>query len=180
MNSFARIVKTALLASAIATTAQAGENAVHGLLLGAGSGALVGQAIGRNTEATLLGTAVGGAFGFVIGNAGGPTYAHPVRPSYPPPAVGYGYPPNATAYIPPPQYHPLPPPTIHRVFTRDYYRGPKICRETISERGFPGRIVRDVSTTCWLRHHRPYWGRDDNRGDRYEGNPPRRDWPGRY
>ncbi len=40
----------------------------HGALLGAGSGALLGQAIGRDTEATLLGTAIGGVLGYMVGN----------------------------------------------------------------------------------------------------------------
>jgi hypothetical protein len=35
---------------------------------GRGSGALVGQAIGRDHEATLIGTAVGGMFGYIVGN----------------------------------------------------------------------------------------------------------------
>ena len=48
--------------------AQANENGVNGLILGAGSGALIGQTIGRNTEATLIGTAVGSMFGYIIGN----------------------------------------------------------------------------------------------------------------
>lgn len=37
-----------------------GDSAGSGLFLGAGSGAFIGQAIGRNTDATLLGTAIGG------------------------------------------------------------------------------------------------------------------------
>ena len=35
---------------------------------GAAAGALLGQAIGRNTEATLLGAAIGGMLGYVVGN----------------------------------------------------------------------------------------------------------------
>ena len=35
---------------------------------GAAVGAIMGQAIGRNTEATLLGAAIGGMLGYVIGN----------------------------------------------------------------------------------------------------------------
>lgn len=60
----------------------AGDKGVNGLLFGAGSGALIGQAIGRNTEATLLGTAVGGVLGYIIGNErgkGGYAAVHPVR-----------------------------------------------------------------------------------------------------
>ncbi len=39
-----------------------------GLLIGAGVGALAGQAIGGSTEATLIGTAVGSGVGYVVGN----------------------------------------------------------------------------------------------------------------
>lgn len=44
------------------------SDAANAGLLGAGIGALAGQALGHDTEATLLGTAVGGAAGYVIGN----------------------------------------------------------------------------------------------------------------
>lgn len=40
----------------------------QGVMGGAAAGALLGQAIGRDTEATLIGTAVGGLIGYVIGN----------------------------------------------------------------------------------------------------------------
>ncbi len=36
--------------------------------IGAASGALLGQAIGRNTEATLIGAAVGTMLGYIVGN----------------------------------------------------------------------------------------------------------------
>ena len=39
-----------------------------GALIGAGTGALIGQAIGGNTGATLIGAAVGGLAGGAIGN----------------------------------------------------------------------------------------------------------------
>jgi surface antigen len=39
-----------------------------GALIGAGAGALAGQAIGRNTTSTLIGTALGGMLGYIIGN----------------------------------------------------------------------------------------------------------------
>lgn len=44
------------------------NNGINGLIFGAGGGAIAGQAIGRNTEATLIGTAVGSLLGYVIGN----------------------------------------------------------------------------------------------------------------
>ena len=36
--------------------------------IGVASGALIGQAIGRNTEAVLIGTAIGGVAGYIVGN----------------------------------------------------------------------------------------------------------------
>ena len=44
------------------------NDAQAGALLGAGVGALAGQAIGRDTEATLIGTAIGAGAGYIIGN----------------------------------------------------------------------------------------------------------------
>lgn len=44
------------------------NDAQAGSLLGAGIGALAGQAIGGNTTGTLIGTGVGAAAGYVIGN----------------------------------------------------------------------------------------------------------------
>lgn len=52
-----------------ATAMMSGCNdAQSGLLLGAGLGALAGQAIGHDTEGTLIGTAIGAGAGYVIGN----------------------------------------------------------------------------------------------------------------
>ncbi|NOR22867.1 MAG: glycine zipper 2TM domain-containing protein [Desulforhopalus sp.] len=39
-----------------------------GVAIGGTSGALIGQAIGRNTEATLIGAAVGTVLGYIVGN----------------------------------------------------------------------------------------------------------------
>ena len=44
-------------------------NTQRGALLGAGLGALAGQAIGHDTEGTLIGTGAGALFGAVVGNA---------------------------------------------------------------------------------------------------------------
>ena len=53
----------------LSTSAYAGQqNSLGGLIIGAGSGALMGQAIGRDTESTLVGTAVGSVIGYIIGN----------------------------------------------------------------------------------------------------------------
>jgi hypothetical protein len=44
-------------------------NTQHGALIGAGAGALLGQAIGRNTQGTLIGLAAGTILGALVGNA---------------------------------------------------------------------------------------------------------------
>ncbi len=64
----ARIVILVVAMMTMGTPAWGGDNGVAGLLIGAGSGALIGQAIGRNTEATLIGTAVGSFLGYAAGN----------------------------------------------------------------------------------------------------------------
>lgn len=50
-----------------AHSAQARDASQAGAIGGAASGALLGQAIGHDTEATLIGTAVGGVLGYMIG-----------------------------------------------------------------------------------------------------------------
>lgn len=50
------------------TSAQAGNAQIGGLLLGGSTGALVGQAIGRNTQSTIAGATVGGILGLAIGS----------------------------------------------------------------------------------------------------------------
>jgi len=44
------------------------SDAQTGALIGAGVGALAGQAIGGDTEATLIGAGVGAGGGYIIGN----------------------------------------------------------------------------------------------------------------
>jgi len=70
-----------------AASSFAGDRAANGMVLGAGSGALIGQAIGRNTEATLLGTAIGSVLGYIVGNEQEKIEAQPAYASY-----GYGEP----------------------------------------------------------------------------------------
>ena len=64
-------MKKLILAATItlaATNVHAEQNSIGGLLIGAGGGALMGQAIGQDTESTLIGTAVGSVVGYIIGN----------------------------------------------------------------------------------------------------------------
>ena len=48
------------------------QRATTGAALGAAGGALVGQAIGRNTESTLIGAGAGALLGAVVATSGGP------------------------------------------------------------------------------------------------------------
>lgn len=180
MKTFSKFIFASLLASSIATSVHAQNHAVNGLILGAGSGALVGQAVGRNTEGTLIGTAVGGVLGYMIGNENDKSYGYAPVQHYRQPVAQYA-PANYFHVPPPPHYYqPPPPPPVDRVYSRDYFRGPKICRETITERGFHGRIVRDVTTNCWLREGRPYWGDRPHHRDRHDRRYSDRHWHDRF
>ncbi len=52
----------------LSSCAEGPNKAGMGAAGGAAGGALLGQAIGHNTEATLIGMAVGGLLGYIIGN----------------------------------------------------------------------------------------------------------------
>ncbi len=73
-----RFAKTTVIAAALAA-ALAGcanteqqQRAGTGALLGAGAGALAGQAIGRNTTSTVVGAGAGALLGAAIGSATAP------------------------------------------------------------------------------------------------------------
>jgi hypothetical protein len=68
-----KILVLAVLILTTAVTAQADQylkinKGIKGLLLGAGGGALAGQAIGRDTQSTLIGTTIGTLVGYMVGN----------------------------------------------------------------------------------------------------------------
>ena len=56
------------LLALLLTSAHASNNQVGGLIIGGGTGAIVGQAVGRNVESTIIGATVGSILGFTIGN----------------------------------------------------------------------------------------------------------------
>lgn len=60
------VVAMGFLAVSCACT---GYNTQRGAAIGAGLGAIAGQAIGRNTEGTLIGMAAGALAGTIFGNA---------------------------------------------------------------------------------------------------------------
>ena len=62
------------LSVSCATTQPDRYNTQRGAAIGAGIGALMGQAIGRDTEATLLGAGIGTLVGAIAGNAADQDY----------------------------------------------------------------------------------------------------------
>jgi hypothetical protein len=112
--------------------AAAGDRAVNGFILGAGSGALVGQALGRNTESTLIGTAVGGMVGYALAS-------QPERRG----AQSAGV--SGTVVISSGRDH------FYRVEERPrHYYGPGPgCRETEIWATIDGRPEIVVGTACW-------------------------------
>jgi uncharacterized protein YcfJ len=59
---------TTITVCAATSQAYSTDRVLAGTLIGAGSGALIGQAIGGDTESTVLGTAIGGIVGFTAGS----------------------------------------------------------------------------------------------------------------
>jgi len=117
MKKFIFAVVATLLVSANIAIAEAGDQALNGLIIGGGSGALVGQAIGRNTEATIIGATVGGVLGVIVGNELDRNLSK----------VHYHYRPKAEVrHI----HHPYPPRVTHHKITsrRAMHR---ICNETV-------------------------------------------------
>jgi len=66
-----RLLAGAFLLAGLASCASTPDhyNTQRGALIGAGIGALAGQAIGRDTEGTVIGTGVGTLVGAILGNA---------------------------------------------------------------------------------------------------------------
>lgn len=182
------IVAAALAGSVVTGEAMAGSNGIDGLLLGAGGGALVGQAIGRDTEGTLIGTAVGGMLGYIAGNERDKAYGG----NYPPPQpVAYGPPPPPRPIVydpPPPPVHVVydPPPPVHVIYDppprpvvfvppppprRHHYRPVEVCRETVVVNERHGRYREETTTVCRDRggwRDRGDWWDDGYRRDRRE------------
>ncbi len=68
MNRSAIVLFVATLVILSGCQGQQMNKGQAGAGIGAASGALIGQAIGRNTEATLIGAAVGTMLGYIVGN----------------------------------------------------------------------------------------------------------------
>lgn len=63
-----RIILTALILTMLTSSKVMARNTGQTAVIGGATGAVLGQAIGRNTEATLIGTALGSVIGYIIGN----------------------------------------------------------------------------------------------------------------
>lgn len=66
IKNIALLLVVAILFTSCATTET--SKGQTGAVGGAAAGALLGQIIGRDTEATLLGAAIGGVLGYIVGN----------------------------------------------------------------------------------------------------------------
>ncbi|CAG34851.1 related to 17 kDa surface antigen [Desulfotalea psychrophila LSv54] len=107
---------------------------------GAAAGALIGQAIGHNTQATLLGAAIGGVLGYVIGNEMDKADQQRLNTVYERGPSG-----QATAWVNPDsgnQYRVIPQPSYTNESTR------KICREATVEAVVDGRKEIAHTTAC--------------------------------
>lgn len=68
LSTYLKIIVSVVIVILLITSSGCESSAQTGTALGAGIGALAGQAIGGNTESTLIGTAVGAGVGYIIGN----------------------------------------------------------------------------------------------------------------
>ena len=133
------IICTALIS--ITVTAHARDHKhydLRGVILGAGGGALLGQALGRNTQSTVIGSAVGGVVGYLVGTEmdRGRTFSYPRSHSH------YDRP-RHHRYEPTVQYHePLP---RRNDVTREHYAP---CRQTEILATIDGKPKKIYGTVC--------------------------------
>jgi len=70
-NVMKKILLISVITLLLAGTTHAGDHKhrdLRGVIVGAGGGALLGQAIGRNTQSTVIGTAIGSVVGYLVGS----------------------------------------------------------------------------------------------------------------
>ena len=68
MRSLSLLLLSVLLLTLTSCADSQLSKGTQGAGMGAAGGAIIGQAIGRNTEATLIGAAVGTMLGYIVGN----------------------------------------------------------------------------------------------------------------
>ncbi len=121
----------------------------QGAGMGAAGGALIGQAIGHNTEATLIGAAVGTLLGYIVGNEMDKfdrqqlNRTYEVAPSGQP--TTWRNPDNGNAYqvVPQPAYYPQP------------SQPDRPCRKAEILATIDGRTEKTYTTAC--RNNRGQW-----------------------
>ncbi len=112
--------------------------AEKGGLGGAAAGAVAGQAIGRNTEATLLGAAIGGMLGYVVGNEMDKADRQKVAHTYETVPDG-----QTNTWVNPNTQ------TRYQVTPQDtYQRGGRPCREAVILATIDGRPEKVHQTAC--------------------------------
>lgn len=125
------------LSTVLLTNAEAGDRRVGGIILGGGTGAIVGQAIGHNVESTIIGATVGSVAGLIIGNGiqrqNGPAY-HPTHYN----AYSRGY--NDRRYQ-----------KMHQPAYRGYRDN---CRKVITIKNGRHQTKRMVTTVCKNNYRR--------------------------
>ena len=111
--------------------ASAGNREINGLIFGSGAGAIVGQALGRDLESTIIGATVGGVLGVIVNQGSGHRPARHTRETN----VSYNHAP------------------VYRYDTVNSRRRPhstNVGRKPHYSR--PGRVCKDVTT--YRRDHR--------------------------
>lgn len=156
------LILTVLIGSAGASNVYAGHNnSVNDILIGAGSGALLGQAIGGDTESTLVGTAVGGLFGYIIGSEMGRSNHTTVHHRSYRPAGRHHYNQNINTGRP----------FGSRYDYRDKRKN-RVCKKVIQIKEHHGRSKRVVKTSCWYEdsYNKNYYrdGHSRNRHNHYK------------
>jgi surface antigen len=111
-----------------------------GAVGGAAAGALVGQAIGHNTSATLIGAAVGGMLGYIVGNEMDKYDREQLNHTYERGVSG-----QRTSWVNPDsgnQYTVTPQPAYQNPSTHS------VCRKAEIEAMIDGKPQRTYSTAC--------------------------------
>ena len=75
------VLAAVILLTSWANNGYSGQRELHGLLIGAGSGAIIGHALGGDAESTIIGSALGGIVGIAAGSVYAGNYHRP-EPQY--------------------------------------------------------------------------------------------------
>ena len=137
------IITIVALVTLLMNNAQASDKRVNGMIIGGGTGALVGQTIGRNAEATIIGATVGSVTGLLIGNFLERQHRPVYRPShgtlY---QKNYGYQGSERRHRP--------------VIKNDYRSYRNNCRKVVTIKQGPHRTKRVVTTICDSQYRPPH------------------------